>query len=121
MGNKQQPELFPAQLHNSDDGGSKFLRNVVKHQTTRSNIPEDNALQSKVLFASTLSASSSSSSSSAKEPFFSHSLPQKILSDLIRFSLHWISQQYFLLQSKVVSLTSNSQRGGPGLCIYLPQ
>jgi hypothetical protein len=48
-----------------------------------------------------------SPSSLAKQPFLSHGLPWKILPDLVQLSLLWISQQYFFLQNKVVSLASN--------------
>jgi hypothetical protein len=55
------------------------------------------------------------SSSLAKQNLLKHSLLQKILPDLIRFSLLCI-----LSQSKVVSLVSNIQPGGQGPCIYVP-
>jgi hypothetical protein len=67
--------------------------------------------------------------SSSKEPFLSHSLPLKIMLDLsisswIRSSgFHFFGfwNTNFFLQFKVISLASNPQCGGPGLCIYDPQ
>jgi hypothetical protein len=40
---------------------------------------------------------------------------------VIRFLFLWIPQQYFFLQSRVVSLACNPQPGGPGPCTYIPQ
>jgi hypothetical protein len=56
----------------------------------------------------------------AKQPFLSHSVPQKILPYLIRFSLFRTPQQK-CLQSKVFSLASNTQPGGLGPRIYVPR
>jgi hypothetical protein len=54
----------------------------------------------------------------AKQPFFE---PKPSLED-IRFSLLWISQQYFFLsRSKVVGLESNPKPAGSGPFIYVPQ
>jgi hypothetical protein len=58
-------------------------------------------------------SSSSSSSSSAKQPFLSHILPYKILSDCIRFSLLWISQEVFSFyraRSSVLRQTPNLEQ-----------
>jgi hypothetical protein len=55
-----------------------------------------------------------------KYPFLSHTLPLKILSDCIRFSLLWISQIIICLQGKVVILTSNPHPGEPVPRAYIP-
>jgi hypothetical protein len=50
------------------------------------------------------------SSSVTKEPFLSHSLPQKILPDCIRSSVRFFGFRnniFFFLQSKVISLASS--------------
>jgi hypothetical protein len=64
-----------------------------------------------------------SSPSLAIQPFLSHSIPYKILPDLLDHPV-FTSLDFatvIFLQSKVVSLASNPQPGGPGLCIYVPQ
>jgi hypothetical protein len=61
----------------------------------------------------------------AKRPFLSHGLPEKILPDLSEFRSS--DFQFFgfhnniFLQFNSVSLAFNSEPGGPGLCIYVPQ
>jgi hypothetical protein len=68
----------------------------------------------------------SSSPALAKQSSFSHSFPQKILPHL---SWIWPSGFHFsgfrnniiFLPSRVVSLESNPQPGGPGSCVYTPQ
>jgi hypothetical protein len=56
-----------------------------------------------------------------KQPFLSHSLPKKILPDCVRVSLTFEFVTIFFLQSKVVSLVSNTQPWGPGPSINIPQ
>jgi hypothetical protein len=114
MGNKKQPELFvpnSATLTMEAVNSSETLVNIRLHEVT--------SLQSKVLFVSTLSTSSPSSST-AKQPFLSHSLPQKFVRfDLVFTSLDFVTIIFFY-RARSSALRPNSQRGGPGLCIYVP-
>jgi hypothetical protein len=69
-----------------------------------------------------------------KQPFLCHNFPQKILPELsipcmsctrkldhpVFTSLDFIAI-FFFSQSEVVSLTSNTLPGGPGLSIYIHQ
>jgi hypothetical protein len=59
------------------------------------------------------------SPSLTKQHLQSHVLPQDILADSIRFPLFIFRNNNFL-SSKVVSLASNPQPGGPGPCICPP-
>jgi hypothetical protein len=49
--------------------------------------------------------------------------PSLDLALLLKIQLNFFeaSQQFSLLQGRVVSPTPNSYPGGPGLCIYIPQ
>jgi hypothetical protein len=62
----------------------------------------------------------------AKRPFLSHSLRKFCQICLFRELDHLVSTSFdfatvIFLQCEVVSLASNTQSGGPGLCIYVPQ
>jgi hypothetical protein len=63
------------------------------------------------------------SPSLTKQKFFSYDFPENILPQLDHplFTSLCFTTIYFILQSKVFSLTCNHQPGGPGLCIYVPQ
>jgi hypothetical protein len=66
-------------------------------------------------------SSSSSSSWLEKLNFLSRSLPQKILPDWSGFHFFRFHNSNFFSQSKVISVASNPQPGGPSHCIYVPQ
>jgi hypothetical protein len=58
--------------------------------------------------------------SSAKQPFFGHTCPYKILSNRFRFSVVCISKQFFY-RTKPSALRPIPKPGGPGLSIYVPR
>jgi hypothetical protein len=60
------------------------------------------------------------SSSAAKHPSLAITLLRKFCKFASCFYFFWDLAKIFFIQSKVVSLASNSQPGGPGPCIYVP-